>query len=241
MPSSIIFRNFEIQASVLSERVLLLTVDNRIDVAVNRLVHNFVTYLSGADLPGIIEYIPAYSSFSICFDPEIIRKHFPQKIPIDAVRDLVFDLMRKIPSEENAFFSRLMEIPVWYNGSDLNSIAGLHQISVHEVIALHAEMLYDVFMIGFLPGFAYMGTVNPKIATPRHASPRQKVPSGSIAIAGMQTGIYPLESPGGWQLIGRTPLRLFDLNAENPCLLKPGDQVKFIPISQSDFMDTHVS
>jgi inhibitor of KinA len=157
------------------------------------------------------------------------------------VRDLVFDLMRKIPSEENAFFSRLMEIPVWYNGSDLNSIAGLHQISVHEVIALHAEMLYDVFMIGFLPGFAYMGTVNPKIATPRHASPRQKVPSGSIAIAGMQTGIYPLESPGGWQLIGRTPLRLFDLNAENPCLLKPGDQVKFIPISQSDFMDTHVS
>jgi inhibitor of KinA len=126
-------------------------------------------------------------------------------------------------------------IPVFYNGEDLRGLAELHDLAVEEVIDLHCNKTYRVFMIGFLPGFAYMGKLDKRIATPRHASPRTQVPAGSVAIAGFQTGIYPLSSPGGWQLIGQTPKMIFDTRKEQPCLLQAGDMVQFISISQTEF------
>jgi inhibitor of KinA len=124
---------------------------------------------------------------------------------------------------------------VYYNGEDLDYIARLHQITTAEVIQLHTVVTYRVFMTGFLPGFAYMGTVNEKIITPRKEKPRLQVAAGSVGIAGAQTGIYPFASPGGWQLVGTTPLRLFNKEKESPCLLKAGDRVQFVSITKKEF------
>ena len=235
------FQNLEIQSSILSERVLLLTAGNQIDPLINRLIHRITAAIMDSAIPGIQECIPAYASLSIHFDPQLIHQLFPNQLPADVVRSKIFELITNLEPEEHAADSRLIEIPVWYNGADLLSLSELHGLSPDEVIAIHSAGTYQVFMIGFLPGFAYMGSVDARIATPRHPSPRQQVPSGSIAIAGMQTGIYPLESPGGWQLIGRTPLKLFDVTSSVPCLLGPGDQVRFKAISESEFFDLYGS
>ena len=130
--------------------------------------------------------------------------------------------------------NRIINIPVFYNGEDLKDVAMQHQLTVEEVIKIHTERTYRVYMIGFLPGFAYMGKVDERIATPRHGRPRTNVPAGSVGIAGFQTGIYPLNSPGGWQLIGQTPLKIFDTKKEVPCLLKAGNIVQFVSINKKD-------
>lgn len=130
---------------------------------------------------------------------------------------------------------RQIAIPVLYNGADLDFIAAEKNISVNQIIELHASAVYHVYMIGFLPGFAYMGTVATQIAVPRKDRPRKMVPPGSVGIAGQQTGIYPVASPGGWQLIGQTPLKIFDSKKESPCLLQAGDEVRFEAISKATF------
>lgn len=239
MPSSYKIQNFEIQSAILSERVLLLSVGVQINPDINKLIHKIASAIKDALIPGIGECIPAYSSLSIHFDPQVVRSHFPDQLPADALRDQVIDLIAKLDTTKSSTISRLLEIPVWYNGADLQPLSQHHGLSSDEVIEIHCGVTYQVYMIGFLPGFAYMGAVDSRIATPRHASPRHKVPSGSIAIAGMQTGIYPLESPGGWQLIGRTPLKLFNVDDAEPCLLNPGDQVRFMPVSESEFLKLH--
>jgi inhibitor of KinA len=134
--------------------------------------------------------------------------------------------------------SKLVRIPVCYAqqfAPDIASLAALHGISIEEVIAIHSGTNYRVYMIGFLPGFPYMAMVNKKIQTPRLPKPRARVPAGAVGIAGAQTGIYPTDSPGGWQLIGQTPLKIFDLAKDNPVLLQPGDEVQFYPVSIEEF------
>jgi inhibitor of KinA len=126
-----------------------------------------------------------------------------------------------------------VELPVCYGGEfgpDLGEVAGHCGLSEPEVIARHSGAEYRVYMLGFAPGFAYLGGLDPAIAAPRRQTPRLKVPAGSVGIAGLQTGIYPLETPGGWQIIGRSPQRLFRPGQEEPCLLKPGDRLRFVPI-----------
>jgi inhibitor of KinA len=118
---------------------------------------------------------------------------------------------------------------------DINEIAKEKSIPVDEIIRLHTAKKYRVYMIGFLPGFAYMGEVDEKIAIPRKAQPRTSVEGGSVGIAGMQTGIYPIDSPGGWQIIGKTPLKLFDKERDDPVLLKPGDEIEFYSITENEF------
>jgi inhibitor of KinA len=118
---------------------------------------------------------------------------------------------------------------------DIISLAETHELSVEEVISLHTAKIYRVYMIGFLPGFAYMGSVDEKLTTPRRMQPRTIVPAGSVGIAGEQTGIYPFDSPGGWQLIGQTPLQMFDATGATPCYLHPGDEVQFHAISIEEF------
>ena len=129
----------------------------------------------------------------------------------------------------------IITVPVYYNGDDLDEVANQHAISITELVNIHAEKIYRVFMIGFQPGFAYMGKLDERIATPRKPSPRTLVPAGAVGIAGFQTGIYPFSSPGGWQLIGQTPLKIFDKEKINPCLFKAGDNIKFTSISKEEF------
>ena len=120
-------------------------------------------------------------------------------------------------------------------GPDLEYVAEFHHLTIEEVISLHSAAVYKVYMIGFIPGFAYMGGLPAKLDTPRKDSPRKAVPAGAVGIAGKQTGIYPLETPGGWQIIGQTPIKLFDENRQPPAFLKAGDRIKFEPISLSGF------
>jgi inhibitor of KinA len=119
--------------------------------------------------------------------------------------------------------------------ADLQELASMHKLTIEGIIEIHCSKIYRIYMIGFLPGFAYMGTVDSRIVSPRKSKPRTNVPAGSVGIAGSQTGIYPFDSPGGWQLIGQTPLLLFDPTKENPTLLEPGDQVSFHTISLEEF------
>jgi inhibitor of KinA len=134
--------------------------------------------------------------------------------------------------------SRSLQIPVCYHPSlapDLTAMAQQKGISETELITLHTAQTYTVYMLGFLPGFPYMGKVGAQLATPRLKQPRTQVPAGSVGIAGEQTGIYPLASPGGWNIIGQTPLRLFDPAAKDPCYCRPGDQVQFVPVTLETF------
>jgi len=143
-----------------------------------------------------------------------------------------------ISDQEELSNWRMIQVPVCYDlslGLDLKELAALHHLSIETFIEIHTQKTYRVYMIGFLPGFAYMGTVDKKIVSPRRASPRTQVPAGSVGIAGAQTGIYPFTSPGGWQIIGQTPIPLFDTHKTAPSYFEPGDEVRFQPISVEEF------
>ena len=184
---------------------------------------------------GFIETVPAYASLAVFYDTAIIYKAYPvTTTAFDLVKNITEQLVKNIHTAA-IIKGNTINIPVYYNGVDLETIATQHQLSVEEVIRIHASKTYRVFMIGFLPGFAYMGKVDERIATPRHATPRINVQAGSVGIADLQTGIYPLASPGGWQLIGQTPLKIFDQQKKEPCLFSAGDMVQFNSISKEAF------
>lgn len=186
---------------------------------------------------GMKDCLVAYSSLTVLYDPYIIKKYYP-------VTTTVFEWMARYlqqafeQSVETATGNReIIRIPVCYEdpyGPDLPALAQQKQLSVNEVIEIHAGSTYHVYMIGFLPGFSYMGEVSERIAVPRKRHPTQ-VTAGSVGIAGSQTGIYPLNSPGGWQIIGRTPLKLFDPFALEPVKLQAGDKVQFYAITVHEF------
>ena len=185
---------------------------------------------------GFIETVPAYASLAVFYDVAIVKKNnAAAATAFDFVKSFTQQLIRELQDADETTKEIIINIPVYYNGEDLAAIAMQHQLSVQEVIRIHTAKTYRVFMIGFLPGFAYMGKVDERIATPRLAIPRTHVKPGSVGIAGFQTGIYPLASPGGWQLIGQTPLKIFDTKKESPCLLQAGDTIQFISISKTEF------
>lgn len=221
----------------LSDVSLIVDFGNVIDESINKLVHAVFYQLQKDPIPGMIEAVPAYSSLTIYYDVLLIRKKFSgQQTAFEWISGKVKEHLSKdrIQFEEKGAFIR---IPVCYDkeyGTDLDFIALLNQISIEEIIHLHTSALYRVYMLGFLPGFAYMGMVNEKIAAPRKQFPAP-VEAGSVGIAGRQTGIYPLRSPGGWQIIGRTPLNLFDKEKENPTLFKSGDTIQFYSITKNEF------
>jgi inhibitor of KinA len=191
--------------------------------------------LAKNNFKGFVETVPAYASLAVFYDAVIVKNNYPvTTTAIDIVKNCVEKLIYEINS--TAVIKRTtIAIPVYYNGEDVEAVAKLHQLSIEEVINIHTAKTYRVFMIGFLPGFAYMGKVDERIATPRLSSPRTNVQAGSVGIAGFQTGIYPLQSPGGWQIIGQTPIKIFDAAKNNPCLLQAGDEVQFISIGKEDF------
>jgi KipI family sensor histidine kinase inhibitor len=212
----------------LGDAALLVEYEPVIDVSVNAHVLAASDRVRQAQLPGVRDVVPAYASFAVHFDP--LRADVTQQ------RDAIARAVAR--SKPAKALERCLEIPVCYGGRvgpDLAHVAAWSGCGAHEVVASHAAREYRVFMLGFLPGFPYMGTVDERIAMPRRAAPRPRVPAGSVGIAGRQTGIYPFDSPGGWQIIGRTPVVLFDPRRDPAALLSPGQRVRFRAIPPAEF------
>jgi len=216
-----------------------ITVDfgNCIDERINREVINRFRQLQQQPLPGMIEAVPAYSSLTIHYDIRFLRKKVPA---IQTVYDWMEQQLRErlaTPVQQQESAERMVRIPVCYEhefATDLEYLAATKNISIADIIQLHTAKSYKVYMLGFLPGFCYMGEVDERISIARKPQP-EKIIAGSVGIAGKQTGIYPLASPGGWQIIGRTPLKLFDAKREDPILLRAGDKVQFYAITKNEF------
>ncbi|HET9819237.1 MAG TPA: 5-oxoprolinase subunit PxpB [Rhodanobacteraceae bacterium] len=237
----------------LAEDALLLRFGDGIDATVNARVHEAARALREAALPGVADITPAYASLLLRFDPFARIDAEPGKPPhehlAEIVRAVLLDASAKTPgpgfrrddeqkSDASGSSPRIIEIPVRYGseyGPDLVEVAAHAEISPGEVIEKHAAVEYSVAMLGFAPGFPYLLGLDPALHMPRRADPRTRVPAGSVGIGGAQTGIYPCELPGGWQLIGRTPRVLFDPRREPPCLLAPGDKVHFRAIDNDEF------
>ena len=223
----------------LGDNAITIDFGNCISNAVNREVIARFNYLQQNPLPGIIEAVPAYSSLTIYYDVMALRK-------LNSTTGTVFEVMRQQledwlqnPVEQKITEERLIKIPACYEkefAPDILQLATAKNISVEEVISIHTAKTYKVYMLGFLPGFTYMGEVDEKITIPRKPQPVNII-AGSVGIAGKQTGIYPLTSPGGWQIIGRTPVQLFDAGKEEPTLLRTGDRVQFFSITTNDFYE----
>lgn len=186
---------------------------------------------SGDFIDGIVEIIPTYRSIAIVFDPMAITR----AEVIEAV-ERICDSARTIPDIP----VRIIEIPVCYGGKygeDMCTVSRHTGLSETEIVSRHSGVDYLVYMLGFAPGFAYLGGMDEKLATPRLASPRLRIEAGSVGIAGNQTGFYPIPSPGGWQIIGRTPLKLYDPAAQPPVFVKAGDYIRFVSIGESEFQE----
>jgi inhibitor of KinA len=215
---------------------LTIQVGNAIDVDSHKKVMALYAGIQQLQLTVIKDIIPAYCTVTVVYDVMTARQYTSGSIFNFIKEQIVKAATQKV--EATQITERLIEIPVCYHpslGLDIEAIATRLNITTSEVAALHSADIYQVYMNGFLPGFAYMGTVNEKIATPRLATPRLSVPAGSVGIAGLQTGIYPSTTSGGWSIIGRTPLAMFNASQPQPCLLGPGDSVRFIPISLQQF------
>lgn len=220
----------------LGDQALTIELGNTIEEPTNELVMHVFHQLQKNPIPFVSDIIPAYSSITVVYQTAAIRKAYPGKPAFDRMKDEL--ILRLQQTGDGDFRHRLIEIPVCYDpefGPDLADLAAHAGISVADVIRMHTATTYRVYMIGFLPGFAYLASVDPAIRMPRKLQPRPMVAAGSVGIAGEQTGIYPVNSPGGWQIIGQTPLPMLDVSQESPCLLEPGDQVRFHSISIEEF------
>ncbi len=208
----------------LGDSALLIELGDEINLALNRRVHTLDALLQNDAIPGILETVPAYSTLLIHYDPLTLT--------FDQVTHWVRDKMTHL-DESFHRSPRRLEVPVRYGGAsgpDLETVAASKNISSADVIRIHSGREYTVYMMGFTPGFPYLGKLDERLIMPRLETPRTYVKAGSVAIADSQTGIYPLDSPGGWHLIGWTPLKLFDPTRDIPFLFSPGDLVKFIPV-----------
>jgi KipI family sensor histidine kinase inhibitor len=206
---------------MMGDRSLLVELGEEISPATNALVQDLMQRLESAAITGIRELAPAYRSLLVTYNPLVISSAALQS----RITAVAGDTRRL-----SAPASKLVTVPVIYGGTggpDLESVAAHLRIGAEEVVRLHTGTVYRVYMIGFMPGYPYMGELPPALAMPRRRTPRTRVPKGSVGIAQRQTGIYPVDSPGGWQIIGWTPIELFDPHRRTPSLLEMGDTVKF--------------
>jgi KipI family sensor histidine kinase inhibitor len=216
---------------IAGDRGLLMEYGDAIDPEINRKVRAMATAMDQETPTGVFEFIPTYRSIIIVYDPS----------QTDAVtlKDALSALEERLPNIEIPP-PETVEIPVCYGGDlgpDIGFVAKTHNLSIEDVIRIHSDSEYQIYMIGFTPGFPFLGGLPEVLHTPRLKTPRSRVPAGSVGIANAQTGIYPIESPGGWQLIGRTPVKLFAPAKANPFLLKAGNKLKFKPISREEYED----
>lgn len=218
----------------LGDSALTIEFGNKIDVHLNQKVLQLFKRLQQFS-PFIKDIIPAYSSLTVCYD--ILSLHTKDKTAFEAMSEMIVPVLTaELPVADD--YSRQLRIPVCYDeifALDLKEVALQKSISTNEVIRLHTARTYRVYMIGFLPGFPYMGQVDERIATPRKVTPRKAVAAGSVGIAGGQTGIYSLTSPGGWNIIGKTPLKIFSAIKVDAAMFQPGDEVSFYSITKDEF------
>jgi len=208
-----------------SDRSVLVSFGHEISLEAHRAVRRLTLAFETLP-PGILNLHPAYASVLIDFDPR--RRCYEE------VERFVRERW-EAPHQASEGETRTVEIPVCYGGAagpDLEDVARHTGLTPERVIESHSAAAYRVYFLGFSPGFPYLGGLPPELSTPRLSAPRKRVPAGSVAIGGSQTGVYPVDSPGGWRIIGRTSLRLFDAAAEPPALLRIGDTVRFIPIPE---------
>lgn len=215
----------------LGDNALTVEFGNEISPETNRKAIALGNAINAEGFHGLIETLPAYSGLTVYYTPaEVRRFHTAFDTAFEAVRSIVERLLYEL-TEVAQDDSRTIEIPVTFGETealDLEEVSTLKGLSPDEFLDIFLGRSYRVYMIGFLPGFAYMGQVDERIAAPRKATPRLAVPKGSVGIAGSQTGIYPTESPGGWQIIGRTSIEMFDPENDEPCYLQAGDTVRFV-------------
>jgi inhibitor of KinA len=222
--------------SPLGDHSIIIEWSQQISPVVHQKVLAVYDYLRSQSEPYILDLIPAYASLTVVYDLLLVRR-LKNANALDTILSFIAPAL-SAPVSSHTTSSRLLEIPVCYDlslGLDLTIMSREKGISEEEIIHIHTQQTYTVYMLGFLPGFPYMGKVDDRIATPRQKKPRINIPAGSVGIAGGQTGIYPLSSPGGWNIIGQTPTRMFNPQSDYPCYCHPGDQVKFIPIPLSEF------
>lgn len=218
------------------DHALTIELGDMLDYNTHLRVMDLFQKLLISGIRGVKDVLPAYTSVTIVYDVAVV-KNYASGTAYQFVKKQIEEIIDDV-DDNYTQEAALITIPVCYDvslGIDLETMSAQKNINIDDIIKLHVKQLYDVYMIGFLPGFAYMGIVDEKLATPRLSKPRMHVAAGSVGIAGNQTGIYPLDSPGGWNIIGQTPLQMFNINKEEPCLLKPGDKVQFKSISLDEF------
>ncbi|MFC0189715.1 5-oxoprolinase subunit PxpB [Fictibacillus aquaticus] len=223
--------NFEIEP--LGDSVVLLRFGEEISRSTNELVQRAAYELEANPFKGMKELIPAFSTLAVEYSPVEMGGEFPYETAESCIRDI----LQKVENLHNSN-SKIVKIPVCYEAPhalDIEELGAYTGLTVEEVISLHTTTDYYVYFLGFAPGFPFLGGMPEQIAMPRKSSPREKIPAGSVGIAGRQTGVYPIETPGGWQIIGRTPKTFFSPDSENPVLVSPGDTVQFYQISIDEY------
>ncbi len=220
----------DIRILTAGDSALLIEFGKEINPEINRKITALVQLMREQHIEGIVDVIPAFCSLLINYDPRVLS--------YEELKERMEHLL-KMETKTEATRKRIFEIPVCYGGEygpDIENIAEHAGLSVEEVIKIHSSKDYLIYMLGFLPGFTYLGGLDERIYTPRLASPRLKIRAGSVGIGGSQTGIYPLDSPGGWQLMGLTPVRTYDPERQTPILVEAGDYIRFIPIDEEEFL-----
>jgi inhibitor of KinA len=213
------------------DSALIIKTGDDISVKTNMAVRKLLLRFENKNLDGIVDFIPSYNELMICYDPTIIS----YDILLFNLRILEADLDNTELAE-----SSVIHLPVLYGGEagpDLHEVAAFNGLSEDEVIKIHCSESYYVYMLGFTPGFCYLGGMDERIAIPRKKTPRLAIPAGAVGIADKQTGIYPIESPGGWQLIGKTPLKLFNPAGKPEFLIRAGDFIRFISVTDEEYQD----
>lgn len=210
---------------------LVIELGNEISPIINFKLKKITEFLDNANIKGIKDLLPTYRSIIVYYNPLVVSFE-------DIKKNVELNCNFEHENTEN-IEKEIVEIPVVYGGEygpDLENIATHNNLTTEEVIKIHTSGEYLVYMLGFTPGFPYLGGMDKKIATPRLKEPRTKIPAGAVGIAGEQTGVYPIESPGGWQLLGRSPLDFFNPNSEKPFLLKAGQYIKFVAITEEEYL-----
>lgn len=210
---------------------ILLEFGKEISPQINARITALVRLMKEQEIEGVVDLIPSFCALLINYDPRVISYGRMKKR---------LEKLLKLEFQTGVSAARIFEIPVCYGGEygpDLDNIAALAKMEPEEVIQIHASKDYLIYMLGFLPGFSYLGGLNERIHTPRLANPRIKIPAGSVGIGGSQTGIYPLDSPGGWQLLGLTPVKTYDPDREIPILFEAGDYIRFVPITDEKYKE----
>ncbi|MDN0041780.1 5-oxoprolinase subunit PxpB [Bacillus altitudinis] len=226
----------------LGDAAIVIQAGTDISEDIHERVKQLFSCIEQHPFEGYVEAVQAFTNVTVFYEPYKVYQSAQLKqraiSPYEWVKDYIENLLEDNWQEGNQVKRRIVDIPVCYGGElgpDLEEVARINDLTPEEVVRIHTFGTYLVYMIGFAPGFPFLGGLSEKIAAPRRQTPRMSIPKGSVGIAGKQTGVYPISTPGGWQLIGQTPLSLFRPNAERPSLLKAGDEVRFVQLSEKEF------